>query len=63
MMIFKSVSQMETSIMKEQLVKDFLPDDACPLGSLLFMEAPGQIYHDSNDSKSPDEVFTQNSSS
>ena len=62
-MIFKSISQMETSIMKEQLVKDFLPDDACPLGSLLFMEAPGQIYKvDSNDSKSPDEVFTQNSS-
>ncbi|PSS09982.1 hypothetical protein CEY00_Acc17070 [Actinidia chinensis var. chinensis] len=53
--MLRQSSKMETSIMKEQLVKDFLPDDACPLGSLLFMEAPGQIYHDSNDSKSPDE--------
>ncbi|KAL6981194.1 hypothetical protein U1Q18_022825 [Sarracenia purpurea var. burkii] len=43
--------------MKEQLLKDFLPDDACPLGAQLFMETPGQIYQfDSKDSKFPNEI-------
>ncbi|KAI8545849.1 hypothetical protein RHMOL_Rhmol07G0069700 [Rhododendron molle] len=49
--------QPESSIMKEQLLKDFLPDDACPLGAQLFMETPGQVYQfDSQDRKSLDEV-------
>ncbi|XP_058225278.1 protein SEMI-ROLLED LEAF 2-like isoform X1 [Rhododendron vialii] len=50
-------SMPESSLMKEQLLKDFLPDDACPLGAQLFMETPGQVYQfDSQDRKSLDEV-------
>ncbi|THG22897.1 hypothetical protein TEA_026944 [Camellia sinensis var. sinensis] len=49
-------SKQEISTMKEQLLKDFLPDDACPLGTQLSMETPGQIYqYDSKDDKSFDE--------
>lgn len=34
----------ESSAIKQQLLKDFLPDDVHPLGAQLFMETPGQIY-------------------
>lgn len=30
--------------MRQQLLNDFLPDDACPLGTQLCMETPIQIY-------------------
>ncbi|KAK6162993.1 hypothetical protein DH2020_002834 [Rehmannia glutinosa] len=31
-------------IIKEQLLKEFLPDDICPLGAHIVIETPGQIY-------------------
>ncbi|KAA8520232.1 hypothetical protein F0562_014488 [Nyssa sinensis] len=50
-------SDLESSIVKEQLLKDFLPDDVCLLGAQLFMETPGQIYQfGSKDNKSPNET-------
>lgn len=59
-MIIKTMgnsSMPESSITKEQLLKDFLPNDACPLGAQLFMETPGQVHQfDSQDRKSLDEV-------
>lgn len=59
MVMLNNFFQPESSIMKEQLLKDFLPDDACPLGAQLFMETPGQVYQfDSQDRKSLDEVCT-----
>ncbi|TQE12960.1 hypothetical protein C1H46_001335 [Malus baccata] len=33
----------DSSIIKQQLLNDFLPDDACPLGALLNMETPREI--------------------
>lgn len=36
-------SDPESSIIREKLLHDFLPDDACPLGAQLFNETPGQI--------------------
>lgn len=36
--------QDESSNIKEQLLKDFLPDDICPLGPQLVLETSGQIY-------------------
>ncbi|CAI9764970.1 unnamed protein product [Fraxinus pennsylvanica] len=38
------LSNTESSNIKEQLLKDFLPDDVCPLGAQLVTETPGQIY-------------------
>ncbi|KAG8391231.1 hypothetical protein BUALT_Bualt01G0166300 [Buddleja alternifolia] len=46
-MILKNLGQLtnaESSNINEQLLKDFLPDDVCPLGAQLIMETPGQIY-------------------
>lgn len=34
----------KSSIIRQQLLNDFLPDDVCPLGAQLFTETPGQIY-------------------
>ncbi|KAI5341908.1 Hypothetical predicted protein [Prunus dulcis] len=34
----------ESSTIRQQLLNDFLPDDACPLGTQLCMETPIQIY-------------------
>ncbi|XP_073288526.1 protein SEMI-ROLLED LEAF 2-like isoform X2 [Primulina huaijiensis] len=39
-----NLSSVESSIIKEKLLKDFLPDDVCPLGAQLVTETPGQIY-------------------
>lgn len=39
-----NLSSAESSIIKENLLKDFLPDDVCPLGAQLVTETPGQIY-------------------
>lgn len=62
MVMLNKFLQPESSIMKEQLLKDFLPDDACPLGAQLFRETPGQVYQfDSQDRKSLDEVCTLHS--
>ncbi|CAA0808906.1 Uncharacterized protein SHERM_11129 [Striga hermonthica] len=38
------LSDAEASNIKDELLKDFLPDDVCPLGAQLVMETP-QIYH------------------
>ncbi|KAJ8556399.1 hypothetical protein K7X08_029790 [Anisodus acutangulus] len=34
----------QTSIIKDQLLKDFLPDDVCPLGAQLVTEIPRKMY-------------------
>lgn len=36
--------QADLSNMKEQLLKDFVADDICLLGSQLGKETPGKIY-------------------
>lgn len=41
---FEFYTQTESTNIKEQLLKDFLPDDVCPLGAQLVTETPGQIY-------------------
>lgn len=52
------VLQPEASAIKGKLLKDFLPDDVCPLGAHLFTESPGQIYQcDSKDNKAHDSVL------
>lgn len=59
MVCFNRLLQPESSITKEQLLKDFLPNDACPLGAQLFTETPGPVHQfDSQDRKSLDEVFS-----
>ncbi|KAL3815091.1 hypothetical protein ACJIZ3_016359 [Penstemon smallii] len=45
MEILGKLSQAELSNVKEQLLKDFLPDDVCPLGAQLLVQTPSQIYH------------------
>ncbi|KAK4414472.1 protein SEMI-ROLLED LEAF 2 [Sesamum alatum] len=37
------LSNADLSNIKEQLLKDFLPDDVCPLGAQLVSETPGKI--------------------
>ncbi|XP_022960135.1 uncharacterized protein LOC111460970 isoform X2 [Cucurbita moschata] len=39
----ENMSENELSSIREQLLQDFLPDDACPLGAQLFV-TPGEIY-------------------
>uniref|UniRef100_A0A3Q7EJ49 Cyclin-like domain-containing protein n=1 Tax=Solanum lycopersicum TaxID=4081 RepID=A0A3Q7EJ49_SOLLC len=47
----------KTAAIKDQLLKDFLPDDVCPLGAQLVSETSGKIYgFGSVDDNSPDEV-------
>ncbi|KAL6495698.1 hypothetical protein OROGR_030261 [Orobanche gracilis] len=46
LMVLKSLGKLpdaEASNIKEELLKEFLPDDICPLGAQLVMETPGQI--------------------
>ncbi|PQQ10988.1 uncharacterized protein Pyn_15866 [Prunus yedoensis var. nudiflora] len=38
------LSDSELSTIREQLVSEFLPDDVCPLGAQLFMDAPQKLY-------------------
>ncbi|KAM3323427.1 protein SEMI-ROLLED LEAF 2 [Capsicum chacoense] len=46
----------KTAAIKDQLLKDFLPDDVCPLGAQLVSETSGKIYQfGSSDDKSLDE--------
>ncbi|TQE11734.1 hypothetical protein C1H46_002576 [Malus baccata] len=43
----------ELSTIREELLSEFLPDDVCPLGAQLCMDAPQKLYQvDSRDSKS-----------
>ncbi|WMV10800.1 hypothetical protein MTR67_004185 [Solanum verrucosum] len=47
----------KTAAIKDQLLKDFLPDDVCPLGAQLVSETSGKIYRfGSIDDNSSDEV-------
>ncbi|CAN4110349.1 unnamed protein product [Withania somnifera] len=47
----------KTAAIKDQLLKDFLPDDVCPLGAQLVSETSGKIHHfSSNDDKSLGEI-------
>ncbi|KAK3223938.1 hypothetical protein Dsin_010963 [Dipteronia sinensis] len=50
-------SDQEASSIRKQLLKDFLPDDACPLGAQLFMETPEETYrYGSDDDESSDKA-------
>ncbi|PKA47054.1 hypothetical protein AXF42_Ash011728 [Apostasia shenzhenica] len=49
---FEGLSDSESSALKTQLLRDFLPDDSCPLGAQ-FVDMPGQM---SPGPKSEDEV-------
>lgn len=40
---FLGTSSKQDSAIREQLLKDFVPDDVCPLGADLFMEMPEQM--------------------
>ncbi|XP_034223130.1 protein SEMI-ROLLED LEAF 2 [Prunus dulcis] len=40
------LSDSELSTIREQLVSEFLPDDVCPLGAQLFMDALQKLYQD-----------------
>ncbi|KAM0981155.1 protein SEMI-ROLLED LEAF 2-like isoform X2 [Malus sylvestris] len=43
----------EMSTIREELLSEFLPDDVCPLGAQLCMDAPQKLYQvDSRDTKS-----------
>ncbi|KAM7512344.1 hypothetical protein LguiB_011219 [Lonicera macranthoides] len=54
---FGKQSKQESLALKENLLKDFLPDDACPLGAELFAEEPEQLYQANNkDNKVQDEA-------
>lgn len=47
------LSESELSSISEELLNDFVPDDVCPLGAQLFMDAPKKLYQvDSTNSKS-----------
>lgn len=51
---FFLLSQM--SVIREQLLNDFVPDDVCPLGAQ-FMDLPRTVYQfDPNDNNSTEEV-------
>lgn len=46
----------QISIIREQLLSDFIPDDVCPLGAQ-FMDPPRTVYHlDPNENNSTEEV-------
>ncbi|GKU88618.1 hypothetical protein SLEP1_g2859 [Rubroshorea leprosula] len=52
-----NLSEKESSSIRKQLLNDFIPDDACPLGTQLFSEKPGQIYQPvSKENESPEKV-------
>ncbi|KAK1267713.1 hypothetical protein QJS04_geneDACA015603 [Acorus gramineus] len=38
-----SLSDSESSTIRQQLLNEFLPDDVCPLGAQLFMDTAGQV--------------------
>ncbi|XP_030495163.2 protein SEMI-ROLLED LEAF 2 isoform X1 [Cannabis sativa] len=40
----ENLTESESSSIREQLLTDFIPDDFCPLGAQLFMDAPKEIY-------------------
>ena len=47
----------ESSILKERLLNDFIPDDACPLGVQLSAETTENIYQSGlKEDKLPDMV-------
>ncbi|KZV47262.1 hypothetical protein F511_07685 [Dorcoceras hygrometricum] len=50
----RNLSIADSSIIKEKLLKDFLPDDVCPLGAQLVVETPGQIYQSGLKESSPE---------
>lgn len=54
--------QSELSTIREQLVSEFLPDDVCPLGAQLFMDAPQKLYQvDLSNSEAIKEVISLHS--
>ncbi|XP_020573635.1 uncharacterized protein LOC110020023 [Phalaenopsis equestris] len=54
---FGNLSSSESSLMRAQLLKDFSPDDLCPLGSLsVRLPLPGKLAQYAKDHKSEKEV-------
>ncbi|XP_022732999.1 uncharacterized protein LOC111287061 isoform X2 [Durio zibethinus] len=52
-----SLSDQESSKIRNQLISGFIPDDGCPCGTHLFMETPEQIYESGSiDNQSPEKV-------
>ena len=50
--------QHESSLVREQLLSAFLPDDICPLGAQLSTETLGQIYQFGLKDNEPLDVVT-----
>lgn len=51
------MTQTESSTIKELLLKEFLPDDVCPLGAQLFLDTARPMYQlDSKENKPIEEV-------
>lgn len=40
----EDLSDSESSTIRQQLLNDFIPDDVCPLGAQLFLDAPTKVY-------------------
>lgn len=57
----EDLSDSESSTIRQQLLKDFIPDDVCPLGAQLFLDTPAKIYQvdsRSNTSKEAAPIFS-----
>ncbi|KAF9592741.1 hypothetical protein IFM89_017311 [Coptis chinensis] len=58
LMSFLNLANSEASSLREQLLNEFVPDDVCPLGSQIFMEAPKQnSQYCSQDNESVDKAM------
>ncbi|XP_021645517.2 uncharacterized protein LOC110639043 isoform X2 [Hevea brasiliensis] len=59
---FMGTSSNQDSAIREELLKDFVPDDVCPLGVDLFMEMPGEksepVSEDKYSEKTEPPLFT-----
>lgn len=49
--------QFEESTIQDQLLKEFKPDDVCPMGAQLFTDTPNRVHQlNSNKHKSVEKV-------
>lgn len=60
---FLGTSSSEISVIREQLLSNFVPNDACPLGADLFMEMPEQMSEPVSKKKDKSVVFAIDDSS
>lgn len=52
------ILQSESLTIRQQLLNDFIPDDVCPLGAQLFLDAPTKVYQVESKSSTSMEVVT-----